>query len=282
MAEMLEEWELPVSLVHGGFSSMLALEPPGGRDGWPLTLSDPAEPSRVLERLTVRQTALGASGVRKRDHIVDPRTGRSGRAIAAPQWVTPVRRERSGVEPQHRVAAAAVTDALTTACMLLGHDEIDALCRNSLAVRGLDPRRRRARFTSAADRRRARRQEILFLALTREMGNGERRHAEETGSPRRAQGALDPAARCGLFGYAWQKQRAYQQAQAAKSAAARDGARRSAGDQRRAARRRRAGPGADRFDAPHPGPALPRRLRHLDRVQPEARRQHASRSSSTR
>ena len=41
MAELLEEWGLEVALVHGGFSSVLALEPPAGRDGWPLTLSDP-------------------------------------------------------------------------------------------------------------------------------------------------------------------------------------------------------------------------------------------------
>ena len=50
---------------------------------------------------------------------------------------------------------------------------------------------------------------------------------------------------------------------------------RPAGNQRRDPRRRRAGPGAGRGDAPHPGPALPRGLRHLDGVQPAAGRQHA-------
>src|SRR6478752_3374022 len=59
MAELLEEWGLQASLVHGGFSSVLALEPPSGLDGWPLTLSDPSAPSHVLARLSVRQTALG-------------------------------------------------------------------------------------------------------------------------------------------------------------------------------------------------------------------------------
>jgi thiamine biosynthesis lipoprotein len=133
MAEVLEEWDLPLALVHGGFSSMLALDGPAARDGWPLTLSDPAEPSRVLERLTVRQTALGASGVRKRDHIVDPRTGEAVRGRRA-AWVTLPRagEGESGAETSRR--AATVADALTTACMLLGHDEIDALCRNSPGV----------------------------------------------------------------------------------------------------------------------------------------------------
>ena len=135
MAELLEDWGLPAALVHGGFSSVLALEPPGTDEGWPLTLSDPGEPSTVLERLSVRQTALGASGVRKRDHIVDPRTGKPvcGRRAA---WVTVPRPRATAADPppQHRAAAAAVTDALTTACMLLGRDEIDALCRNSPGV----------------------------------------------------------------------------------------------------------------------------------------------------
>ena len=135
MAELLEEWGLTAALVHGGFSSVLALEPPGTTDGWPLTLSDPRDLSTVLERLSVRQTALGASGVRKRQHIVDPHTGNPvcGRRAA---WVT-VPRPRAPVadaDSPHRPAAAAVTDALTTACMLLGRDEIDALCRNTPGV----------------------------------------------------------------------------------------------------------------------------------------------------
>ena len=31
VAELLEEWDVPQALVHGGFSSVLALEPPPGR-----------------------------------------------------------------------------------------------------------------------------------------------------------------------------------------------------------------------------------------------------------
>jgi FAD:protein FMN transferase len=125
MGELLEEWDLGASLVHGGFSSMLALEPPAGDDGWPLTLSDPADPSRVLARLAVRQTALGASGIRKRDHIVDPQSGEPVRGRRA-AWVA------LGRPPGAR--AAAVADALTTACMLLDAADIDTLCRRSPGV----------------------------------------------------------------------------------------------------------------------------------------------------
>ena len=130
MAELLEEWGLSVALVHGGFSSVLALDPPADHEGWPLTLSDPRAPSRVLARLSVRQTALGASGLRKGAHIVDPRTGETVRGRLA-AWVAVPRpqttRSDSAAEGP-RLAATAVTDALTTAFMLLGTDEIAALC----------------------------------------------------------------------------------------------------------------------------------------------------------
>jgi thiamine biosynthesis lipoprotein len=134
MAELLEEWGLGLALVHGGFSSVLALEPPTGREGWPLTLSEPSAPSRVLARLSVRQTALGASGLRKGDHIVDPRTGEPARGRLAAWVAVPrpeVARAEAPAEEGPRVAAAAVTDALATAFMLLSPEEIEGLCERS-------------------------------------------------------------------------------------------------------------------------------------------------------
>jgi FAD:protein FMN transferase len=137
MAELLEEWGLVTALVHGGFSSVLALDPPEGWDGWPLTLSDPGSPSRVLARFSARQTALGASGWRKGDHIVEPRTGGFARGHRA-AWVAVPRPEtappgaRTGAWP--RIAPAAVADALTTAFLLLSPGEIEALCERSPGV----------------------------------------------------------------------------------------------------------------------------------------------------
>lgn len=131
-AELLEEWGVATALVHGGFSSVLALEPPAAHEGWLLTLSDPAAPARVLARLSARQSALGASGVRRRNHIVDPRTRRAVRGRLA-AWVTLPRPPRSSASGPGapRAAAAAIADALTTAFMLLEPEEIEALCERS-------------------------------------------------------------------------------------------------------------------------------------------------------
>jgi thiamine biosynthesis lipoprotein len=124
-AEVLEEWGLDAALVHGGYSSMLALEPPPGRDGWPLTLRAPDAGGEVFARLAATQTAIGASGIRKVDHIVDPRTGEPVRRRLG-AWVT-VPRPRPAVAGP-RLAAAAMSDALTTAFMMLPPDEIEQLC----------------------------------------------------------------------------------------------------------------------------------------------------------
>jgi len=120
MAEVLEEWEIPRALVHGGYSSVLALEPPPDREGWLLTLSAPGS-ARILARVSARRRAFSASGVRKGDHILDPRTGHPvyGRVAA---WVAAPWEEGG--------SSAAVADALSTAFMIQPADEIDDLCRS--------------------------------------------------------------------------------------------------------------------------------------------------------
>jgi thiamine biosynthesis lipoprotein len=120
MAELLEEWEVPRALVHGGYSSVLALEAPPDRDGWPLTLSAPGPgDDKVLARVSVRQLAFSASGTRKGDHIRDPRTGQAVLDRAA--WVA-LPRDAAG-------SPATVAEGLSTAFMILPVEEIAALCR---------------------------------------------------------------------------------------------------------------------------------------------------------
>jgi thiamine biosynthesis lipoprotein len=134
MGDVLEEWGLVRALAHGGFSSVLALEPPAGCDGWALTLSDPAAHSRVLAQVRVRQTALAASGVRKGDHILDPLTGEPARERRA-VWSAVRRPDTSladaAAQASFRVSAAAVADALATAFMVMRLDDIETLCARS-------------------------------------------------------------------------------------------------------------------------------------------------------
>jgi FAD:protein FMN transferase len=121
MAELVEEWGVCRALLHGGFSSVLALEAPPDREGWPLTLSAPEGDRAVLARLSACRTALSASGHRKGSHIRDPRTGKAaeGRAV----WVA---LPRAG---EGREDAAAVAEALSTAFMVLSAEEVGALQR---------------------------------------------------------------------------------------------------------------------------------------------------------
>lgn len=135
MADVLEEWDLHHALVHGGFSSVLALEAPPDRDGWPLTLSAPGPgDQKVLARVSARQKAFSASGTRKGDHIVDPRTGRAVRDRAA--WVALSCRAEaetqagaSGGWLDAGRSPTAVAEGLSTAFMILPAQEIEGLCR---------------------------------------------------------------------------------------------------------------------------------------------------------
>ena len=158
MAELLEEWGLERAFVHGGFSSAVALEPPAGSDGWPLTLSDPREPSRVFCRLSMRQTALSASGVRKGDHILDPRTGAPVRGRLA-AWVGAAaagesrrRRGRPWAAARACRCRGRVDDGVHAA---RASSEIEALCERSPGLEawvlpdGASPARRTCGTSSA-------------------------------------------------------------------------------------------------------------------------------------
>jgi thiamine biosynthesis lipoprotein len=122
VAALLEEWEIRQALLHGGFSSVIALEAPPERDGWPLTLSSPwRDGEEVLARVSAHDRAFSASGTRKGDHIRDPRTGQAVADRAA--WVS---LPRAG---EGREDAAALAEALSTAFMVLPAERITGLCR---------------------------------------------------------------------------------------------------------------------------------------------------------
>jgi len=138
--ELLEEWEVRQALLHGGFSSVLALDAPPNRGGWPLTISLPtADQAPVLVRVEAQRQSWSASGIRKKDQIVDPRTGVPVRNRSA-VWVSGRLESLASVYRRDEEAGAAaamfetgaspsaVAEALSTAFMILSFEEIAGLC----------------------------------------------------------------------------------------------------------------------------------------------------------
>ncbi len=114
MAELLVDWGIETALIHGGFSSVLALRGPVGIKGWPVTLSNPLNRRENLEVIHLSNQTLGSSGLEKGQHIIDPRKGKVvGDKIGT--WVC-------GRD-------AGTCDGLSTAFMVMSKDEIERYCQ---------------------------------------------------------------------------------------------------------------------------------------------------------
>ena len=113
MAEFLREWSIDTALISGGYSSVLALDAPKGTKGWPLTLSSPVNRKKVLARPNLQGRALGSSGLKKGQHIIDPRTKQPVKGKLAAWSSAP---------------DAATADALSTAFMVMSPGEIEKYC----------------------------------------------------------------------------------------------------------------------------------------------------------
>jgi len=136
MAALLKDWGVKAALLHGGHSSVLALGSAPGKAGWPVALPDPEDRSRTLVTLQLRDRALGASGLHRGRHILDPRTGRPARHHAATWALAP---------------SATEADALSTAFMVMTQADIERYCRDhpevsALCVAGKGEGRRVLRF----------------------------------------------------------------------------------------------------------------------------------------
>jgi len=106
MAEVLREWDCPAFLLVAGGSSILAGDAPAGTAGWSCGLGDDNSPQRYW----LKNCSLSGSGLTvKGQHILDPRTGRTGH-----------RRFRAWALAD----TAAESDALSTAAMVLSEMEI--------------------------------------------------------------------------------------------------------------------------------------------------------------
>jgi thiamine biosynthesis lipoprotein len=112
-ADLLLEWDLHDVFLHGGTSSVLARGRPSGRDGWEVTISRPEDRGRILHRFVLRDRSMSGSGVEKGFHIIDPeRLAPAQDTLAA--WAV--------------AKDAALADALSTAFMVMGWEDVKRLC----------------------------------------------------------------------------------------------------------------------------------------------------------
>lgn len=150
IAEILKEWQLNRIFVNAGSSSVLALDRPFEMKGWPVTISSPFEPGNTLYWLFLKNFSLGGSGLQHHHpgtpghsaaklHIIDPRRGRPVQNRGA-AW--------SGVPLEsYANTTAAMTDALSTAFMIMSKEQIESYCSSNpetLAMTlGFEPRAQR-------------------------------------------------------------------------------------------------------------------------------------------
>ncbi len=101
-------------LLHGGHSSVYARGTPGEERGWPIDLTHPTDPDRILARVWLRDRALGTSAAtyqylehegRKLGHVLDPRRGWPAEEMASASVLAPT---------------GALADALSTAFFVGG------------------------------------------------------------------------------------------------------------------------------------------------------------------
>ncbi len=140
MVTILREWSIDAGLVHCGQSTVFAMGPPAGSDGWPIAIRDPLpsrtvpgpvssdwcgkpHPTTGLGAVRISDAALSGSGRKLHgEHIIDPRRGRPA-ANKLGAWAL--------------APSAALADALSTAFMVMTPEEVAAYCRKHAAVSAL-------------------------------------------------------------------------------------------------------------------------------------------------
>lgn len=119
--QTLDDWSISSALLNAGDSTVLGVGSPPGDPGWVVNLA-----GEYASSLCLTNRALSCSGFAvKGNHIMNPRT-------LAP---VPVRPLRSYVA----APTAAMSDALSTAFMVMSEPEIEALCKRHPEIEVIVP-----------------------------------------------------------------------------------------------------------------------------------------------
>ncbi|MEJ5259396.1 MAG: FAD:protein FMN transferase [Anaerohalosphaeraceae bacterium] len=115
MADVLGEWQIQKVLIHGGTSTILAMDAPSGQAGWPVRLTNPFT-QKEIRTLQMRNEALSCSGLRRGTDMIRPVTGQAIQDKSA-VWV--------------KGEDSAVCDGISTALMVMTWEEIERFSREN-------------------------------------------------------------------------------------------------------------------------------------------------------
>ncbi len=110
--EVLGQWGIEKALISAGQSTVLPVGVPDGLNGWPISLSDPQDYSKLISKIYLSYRAISASGIRKGQHIINPHTGKPVKRLGA--W--------------SMAKTAAYADALSTAIMVMPVNSVRTFC----------------------------------------------------------------------------------------------------------------------------------------------------------
>lgn len=117
--QVLQDWSITCAFLNAGDSTLLALDGPSGEAAWPVTLAEGAQ-----EKWLTQQALSGSGFMVQGAHLMNPRTLRP----------VPLQNKRSyAIAP-----TAALSDALSTAFMIMSVEEIAELCARYPGVEWLE------------------------------------------------------------------------------------------------------------------------------------------------
>ena len=122
MAEILKEWSIDSALIHGGGSTVLALDPPANAPGFPITVSSPTDRKKKLHRINLANQAFSTSGLIRGSHIIDPRIAKPVESKFSAWAIAPT---------------GAVADALSTAFIVMSTEEIESYCKEHKEIKAM-------------------------------------------------------------------------------------------------------------------------------------------------
>lgn len=133
LVEVMNDWGIKSALLNAGSSTVLALAPPPGEPSWQVGVGGAWGRSAGIDTALLSRAALSGSGEEvKGTHVIDPRTGVPAAAHQA-AWVlckpeTPKEGATQRFDAKERTASAALSDALSTAFMVMTTEEVEAYC----------------------------------------------------------------------------------------------------------------------------------------------------------